>query len=62
MTTMCDMKGCNRKDSNNDRMYKLVIDGDIPSKKEEGEMVILHFCYEHRNEIVKIIKNLKEKK
>ena len=57
MTTICDKKGCNRKDSNNAKMYKLVIDGGIPSKnEEEGEMLIRHFCYDHKNELSKVIK------
>ena len=58
MTTICDKKGCDEKDSNNARMYKLELDGEIPSKKEEeGEMLIRHFCYKHQNELAKVIKD-----
>lgn len=57
MTTSCDKKDCNRNTSKgNWAMYKLTLAGCAPNKYTKDNLTLeLHFCWEHRKEIAKII-------
>lgn len=60
MTTTCDKKGCNRSTKEgNWAMYKLVLAGCTPNKYyKDNPPIELHFCWEHRKEITKIIEEV----
>lgn len=66
MTVSCDKKGCDKKSTDNYRMYSFQLEGTTPNKysppDKDSDYLELHFCFEHRKEIAKIFNKWRESK